>query len=905
MNVFHRFTRRSLEKNPTRTLVTIIGIILSMALLTAVIEGGNSGIQYLVRGETALAGAYHGLFRNVPAEEVPSIAQTPGIDRVGFWRQAGWAEIENSSGSTPYLCLEDMGADTMQDLVSVRLVKGRLPENDRELILPDNIFRYGVELEPGDTLALEVGSRRSTGGQTLGQNQAVEEGEFLSQTEKRIYTLVGVYERLDPRIEPYDAAGFTALTMGGGTGACTVFFTVKHPSRFYSFMASCELPYVWEAHRDLLSYSGAFWGGNLTTAYFSLVAILVGLIGAGSILLIYNAFSISISQRTKQFGILKSVGATRKQLRGTVLYEALLLSLIGIPLGAAVGCLGIGITLYCLRDSFRFILSDVPEVQMRLVVSWPGLGISALLCLLTTLVSAWIPARRALSVSPMEAIRQSRDTRIRPREVKTGKLCYKLFGFEGMLAQKSFKRNRKQYRVTILSLTLSVTLFLSASSFCAYMQSAIGGLAAYAGYTSEDIEYRQDPSDQTDPETRLKALAKAPSVQESAYFRKVNLQVNVPVNALASKENDGQEGKYSCAMELVFVQDTAFAEICRQQGLNPARFMDKENPQALLCNDLTMVTYSGDGGGPRVVKSTFMKAGALPVHCEFYSNLYTPPEGYELMEITGEGSVYEFYPTEYAEQWLAAQRAGEAPEMDTSKALRLPQEEMVRRGELTIGGLCSGRPFFLSEPSELYALLPWSALETYAGEGGSLEDIDRISWLLYSFIAPDHAGACAEMEKLLPVGVGVLHDEAENQEQEKAMVTVVRVFSYGFIALISLIAMANVFNTISTGVLLRRREFATLRSVGLSKRGFGRMLRFECLIYGYKGLFWGLLFSAGMSYLIFQATDLAVEQQFYMPWGSVAVAVGSVFAVVFASMFYAAGKIRNDAPADALKDETL
>ena len=105
MNVFHRFTRRSLEKNPTRTLVTIIGIILSMALLTAVIEGGNSGIQYLVRGETALAGAYHGLFRNVPAEEVPSIAQTPGIDRVGFWRQAGWAEIENSSGSTPYLCL--------------------------------------------------------------------------------------------------------------------------------------------------------------------------------------------------------------------------------------------------------------------------------------------------------------------------------------------------------------------------------------------------------------------------------------------------------------------------------------------------------------------------------------------------------------------------------------------------------------------------------------------------------------------------------------------------------------------------------------------------------------------------------------------------------------------------------
>lgn len=325
----------------------------------------------------------------------------------------------------------------------------------------------------------------------------------------------------------------------------------------------------------------------------------------------------------------------------------------------------------------------------------------------------------------------------------------------------------------------------------------------------------------------------------------------------------------------------------------------------MLCNDLTMVTYSGDGGGPRVVKSTFMKAGALPVHCEFYSNLYTPPEGYELMEITGEGSVYEFYPTEYAEQWLAAQRAGEAPELDTSKALRLPQEEIVRRGELTIGGLCSGRPFFLSEPSELYALLPWSALETYAGEGGSLEDIDRISWLLYSFIAPDHAGACAEMEKLLPVGVGVLHDEAENQEQEKAMVTVVRVFSYGFIALISLIAMANVFNTISTGVLLRRREFATLRSVGLSKRDFGRMLRFECLIYGYKGLFWGLLFSAGMSYLIFQATDSAVEQQFYMPWGSVAVAVGSVFAVVFASMFYAAGKIRNDAPADALKDETL
>lgn len=888
MNIFNTYTRRCLKKNRMRTIVTIVGIILSMTMLTAVMEGANSGLSYLARAEEARNGACHGIFFDVPQEEAGAVLQSEDIAKTALWSQVGWAEIENRSGSTPYLLIEDMGTDT--DLVSVRLKEGRLPENGGEIILPSNLMRYRDTIELGSTLTLQVGSRVDAQGNSLSQLTCVQQGETLVNTVEKTYTVVGIYERLAPFVEPYDSAGFTALTCGGGTGNCMVFFTLKHPARFYTYMEECPFPYVSAAHGDLMSYYGALRGGSLSQMFTGLVTVLLVIVGVGSVLLIYNSFSISVTQRITQFGILKSIGATRKQIRGSVLYEALLLSFIAIPFGALIGCLGIGATLYLLRDSFGFLTMS-SEVQMRLAISWPGLGVAAVLCLLTTLISAWIPAQRALRVSPIEAIRSVREVKLRPREVKTGKLTYKLFGFEGMLAQKSFKRSRRQYRITILSLTLSVVLFLSASAFCAYMEASITGVAQAEGVQEADILYRrwfnEEDIQAGKVEEAYQRLMSANEVEEGVYFMSTSEILSFDEAALTEDASalvhdyyvygDSAGGAY-----LLFLRDDSFRALCEANGLDADAYMNADNPVGLVWNQCT-VGEETDKGSTKYKQVEWISS--FPTTCQYWHIPETLEENGETWNLYGveDGEALYYQP----ETW----------EGDDEGLKRVPAQEIITTQSLSVGAALKERPFFLEYADAIYLIYPFSAQKTLLP--------DQRTTITYLFQAENHAAAFADMENLIWDGDGYISDLTAGSENERTMLLVMRVFSYGFIVLISLIAMANVFNTISTGLMLRRREFAMLKSVGLTEKSFRKMLRYECLIYGVKGLFWGLLLSFGIIYLLYRITMDSMDTGFFVPWGSVAVAVGSVFAVVFATMLYAVGQMKGDNPVETLKNENL
>ena len=178
----------------------------------------------------------------------------------------------------------------------------------------------------------------------------------------------------------------------------------------------------------------------------------------------------------------------------------------------------------------------------------------------------------------------------------------------------------------------------------------------------------------------------------------------------------------------------------------------------------------------------------------------------------------------------------------------------------------------------------------------------------FGIMAKDHAKVTKDLKEAFAEkgysGVYV-YDRAEDKNSTRMVISIVNVFAYGFIILISLIALANVFNTISTNIMLRRREFAMLRSIGLSQKGFSKMMNYECLIYGVRSLIFGLPAAVLMTYLIWKVTAQAFETGFYLPWKGVVIAVSSVFIVVFATMLYATSRIRNDNTIDALRNENL
>ena len=924
MNVFHRFSRSSLARNRIRTLATLIGIVLSMALVTAVVQGAYSGLQFLIRSEQARTGAFHGYYYGLSEEEAERARQAPNVKDAAVWRTLGWAEIESSDEYKPYLLLRGV-SENFTDLVAVSLVSGRLPQNSGEILLPDHLASNGGPLyQPGDSLTLALG-QRARDGQTLGEFDLFEpaSGERLTGLEKRQYTVVGIYRRFDSLLEDFGCAGYTALTCeDAASGECaSVFFSVRHPSRFYEDMERYAVSAQWKPNTDLLLYSGSVRSINFATFLYGFAGMLVFLIALGSVSLIYNAFAISVSERTRQFGILKSVGATKKQIRGTVLYEALLLGGAGVLGGAALGCLGMGVTLWALRDAFTMI-DESGQTQMKLVVSPAGLLIAAAVCLLTTLISAWIPARRANRVSPIDAIRQTHELRIRKQDVKVSPLIQKLFGFEGMMAVKNFRRNRRRYRATVLSLVLSVTMFIASSSFCSYLSDLVDTAASQR--VESDITYYLSPEDEHPLDELLADLTELPGVNGGCYEVFLDNWMAFPTEAFSDafrrcidspliiRYSQGQpdygshEGAETLDLQslLVFADDEAFRDTCSRNGLDAAAFFDRAAPRALFYNRNVTRIFSEDGTtewfDAAVLEETRLPATA-------YLTLTQRFEGYELLET--EADAYYFYPQDYLQQFYASPDEDGDESPDRSRAMKLTAAEATRTFPLTLGAVVQNTELLIIIQNMPAIIYPYSMMEAVLGQDARAQ-ITRAeqSQIVLGLRAKDHVRVYDAAGKALAargMSTGMLVDQTAELESRQMLVRVVRVFSYGFITLISLIAIANVFNTISTGVLLRRRELAMLKSVGLGEKSFRKMMNDECLVYGFKSLVWGIPASLLLSWRIHGIYSGVIHRDFYIPWPAVLVAVCSVFAVVFATMVYATRVIRRDNPIDALKQENL
>ncbi|MBQ3952137.1 MAG: ABC transporter permease, partial [Oscillospiraceae bacterium] len=292
MNILAKYTRRALSRNKTRTLVTIIGIVLSMALFTAVIEGAWSGLSFLIRAEVETSGSYMVI---VPAETAEKRQRLAADGRIKSYALV-WEEDADVEG-TDYVPSLATVTEDFPALSGLKLTSGRYPEKAGEVIVPDSWLS-----DMRDAVSEE-------------------------------YTIVGTYKHFF----------YTAITFGESYGYAEAWVELKNPAEYESFAKSYGEEFL--THRMLLVLYGAAGSNNLRSFLFGFTAILVGLIMFGSISLIYNSFSISVADRTREFGILKSVGATKKQIRRSVLYEALVLSAAAIPIGLIVGCAGIGITL--------------------------------------------------------------------------------------------------------------------------------------------------------------------------------------------------------------------------------------------------------------------------------------------------------------------------------------------------------------------------------------------------------------------------------------------------------------------------------------------------------------------------------------------------------------------------------
>ena len=889
MNVFHNVTLQSLKKNKTRTVVTIIGIILSAAMICAVTTFASSIQDYLLRGEIYTEGDWHASQLNASYDLFSRLNGTGELETVTAMQQLGYSIAEQSKNEyKPYFYV--LGTDdATQELLPIHITGGRFPESGSEILLPDSVLTNGqAHYQIGDVITLNLGDRILDGQKVYQQtpNYYYDNGETIlcDETirvrETRSYTVVGLYERLPLSIEEYTAPGYTCFTQNDETVndyALSIFFRLKKAGRIYDFVREQGL--TGRVNTDVLMYSGVSRYRTFYQVLISVCAIVIGLIMFGSVSLIYNAFAISVSERTKQFGLLSSVGATKKQLREMVIFEALAVSAVGIPLGVLSGIAGIGITLYLIGEKFSVL--GYP-VDMRLSVSVPSVVAAVIISLITVLISAFIPSRRATKISAVEAIRQNTDIKAKEKEVRTSKLTYKLFGLPGVLASKHYKRSKKKYRTTIVSLFMSIVLFVSASAFGEYLIESVEGSFGRDTYDLRFTIRYEEGSTVPEPDQLLAVTASSKAVTDGVYLQTAS--VNASVNRKYLNErgiytfsipDDGDVGNlYTYAF---FVNDGEFRRLATASGLQAEDYFQTDHPLAIAVDG----TRIFDRNAEKYVQATLLSGDEAVLNCTAQKEI----PGYRLYDTVEEDGKLVF---RYIQE-------------ETGEYLDLPAEEACISYDLEAKGKITDSPYYITYHGMLVLLYPYSMRQFVMPER-------LFDYYEFYYLSSDHkASEAAINQTLLENGLGTkkVYNNAEDQEGSRNLVTIMQVFSYGFIVLISLIAAANVFNTMSTNISLRRREFAMLKTVGMTKKGFNRMMNFECVLYGSRSLLFGLPVSAFVTYLIYQSIDRGYETAFRLPWSAMGIATLSVFLVVFATMMYAMSKINRDNPIDALKNENL
>jgi len=873
VNILNTLTGRSLKLNRKRTIVTIIGIILSAAMICATITIAASFQDLFVQQAKQTDGNFHATFYDVIPEQIKYITGNAYTETAMLSRNLGFARFDQSTKEyRPYFFIKEYDATALRHM-PIRLTAGRYPEKAGEVLLSEEAVASGGEAyRIGETIAFDLGARIDPEGQPLPAEHPFEKSEQFVTTATRAYTITGFIAK--PHFENFSGIpGFTVVAYldtgaPGADEAVNVSILGKNPRRIYERvpeMAAGAGGLDYGYNNELLKYLGISKNDQAVAMINSVAAIVILLIAVGSVTVIYNAFAISVSERKKQFGLLASTGATPGQIRRTVFFEGALLGLIGIPLGLLSGIGGIGVTLSVVN---RLMIGSMysEDIALRLIVSPVTVLATAAFVALIIFISAYLPAKRAAATSPIEAIRLSADIEIKGKDVKTSRLTRRLFGIEGELALKNLKRNRRRYRATVFSLFISIVLFISFSTFINY---AFTGAGLYYQDIPFDINvsiHDLSPEEQKELYEQIAALegvercAVIRDIYTESWLERAQFGPYIQKNYIDQELfSVNEKGQYQLMFYLLALGEDEFNTYAATNGLDVEAFKDTENFKGILINkniqqEATLAEYE-----PLQVKAG-EKLALAGILMDQDNPEITPP-GFT-MEI---GAVTANYPLGVSSAGLGAVNLVVSEEI--FEAIRLEMQKV----------------------SEHLMYDHHDHLQLYLGVDSSAGLADQIRT-----ICENHTDGYIYIDDV----------EASQQEMRRSK-TVIAIFLYGFITLITLIGATNIFNTISTNVALRRREFAMLKSVGLTPRGFNRMLNYESIFYGLKALLYGLPVGILISVWMYNAFGNMFEFAFALPGKEIFICVAGVFGIVFMTMMQAGAKLKHDNIIDALKEENL
>ncbi len=871
MNLLNKLTIKNLKLNKKRTVVTIIGIILSVALTTAVSSIYTSGIKSLINFEIYEKGNFHTAYYDVSPKDLPTFKNNRAIETYYITKNIGYAKIASKNEYKPYAYVKAFTKSALENL-SIKLVNGRLPQNENEILIPTHLKTNGrLTLNIGDTITLNMGKRISQDNYELSQTNPYQYDEIFESTSFKTYTIVGIIERPASNIEEYSAPGFTFVTFMPDTNITdNIDLYVKYTkdgvknayqvtagilgvdqelfTKYYNATATYdevvkynneELPkekykininsYLITLQTNPIKESGIEGLGQI-------VCVVLAIIVFTSIFCIKNSFDISITEKIKQYGMLRSVGATKKQIKKNVFYEATILGLIGIPLGILSGFLAS----YILIIVSNYFLNGVISHGLKLVFTFSiyAVLIAIILGIITLYFSAFQSARRASKISPIESIRNSANIKIKHQKIKSSKLIKKLFGIGGEISFKNLKRNKKKYRTTVLSLVISVFVFIALSSFM-------------------DLAFDSVKNELNISEYNLNLITN-------------NIEANNYLNYLATTTLNNIE-EYS----VIRSKDI----VLKNPKYNPA-YLNWINSDTVDLEENYSSFYTlGKEPYQKYLKSLGLK------YEDMQDKVIIADYGKSTRQINDKYESQYFHLYSYQKGDIINIKINDTDSIETNNEYL----------SLEVGFVTKEQPFGLKNTNSTKIII----------SDELFDKLTKTNHLEIYYKSNNATVLQDDIDATLKGETYTLNNLEENVTMMNKLFTLIGIFLYGFIIVITLIGITNIFNTITTNMELRKPEFAMLKSIGMTTYEFNRMIRLETVFMGAKTLLFGLPIGLGLSYLMYYLLGKNSGLSYHLPTLAIVIAILAVFVLISLIMKYSLNKINKQNTIETIRNENI
>ncbi|WP_448920586.1 ABC transporter permease [Eubacterium sp.] len=851
MNIVNKLTIRHLKENKGRTLVTTFGIIVSVAMITAVFVAMASFLQLFADVSVVSDGNYAAQLNDVKSSSLAELYKDDRIETVGLCDE-NYKQFKIDNGKSDRLATGSIGAcdDGYFKMFIQADYDGTLPKTSDEIaVQSDFIENNELDWQVGDVVSIPCGIRtmRDKDGE-FDVTGAYSKGEKFVRQEVKQYRITAILHENNP------TSKFEFLTYSDDLKANpTVAFQLKTLNSKSLNVVNSIIdkvnPGASTVNNELLYSKLSYSSDSFMAMILPLIVILLAIIMVASVVLIYNAFAMSLSEKVKYLGMLSSVGATKRQKRLSIYYEGFILALFGIPLGIGAGVAGIGITLKALGKKIiaSAMLNGVTEQNVSMKVVFPIWAVLVVLGLsiITILISCSIPAKKASKISTISAIRQSDEIKVKAKTLKCPKYIKAIFGYEGELAYKNLKRNGRKARVITVSIALSIVLFLSCNYFCDIFANETVG--------QDSMPYQIGVYlDESNRESAIKEFENVDGIDDmysaTNVYYSVQKSSNYKNNFKMFTDNKNLTNAYSrefsnrFAVQINMLDDDMFNELCAKNGIDSKAYYNSNNK----CKLLLMNNVSHTANGKKVFTDNILGSS--------FKEAYYPEDNLQF-EIT----------------------------------------DFVKYSNT--------KPCNLNKIGVISLYMPYSQLVKVC-KNINANDNQLLNYVL-GIETTDHQGVAEKLNMICDdEKYSNFHvvDYSEQMQAFNAIALVIQVFVYGFVALISLITIFNIINTISSGIASRKKEFAMMKSVGITPKGFNKMIMLESAFYGIKAVIFGLPISALISFAMHKAlgnstTTFSIDYVLYLIVALV------VFAIIGMTMIYLVKKVQQNNIIETLKED--